>query len=137
MGAGDRQTLSPPASETLPVTGKSVSILFNQLGIHNMLSLFSAALTENKILFYSSSYSQLTHATQSMLALMYPLKFSYVFIPILPSALLEFLSAPTPYIMGVHESYKDTLAPDLVSDTTYNSCFTPFKTSVDICSKNV
>ena len=32
MGAGDSQTLSPPASETLPVTGKSVSILFNQLG---------------------------------------------------------------------------------------------------------
>ena len=32
MGAGDRQTLSPPASKTLPVTGKSVSILFNQLG---------------------------------------------------------------------------------------------------------
>lgn len=39
--------------------------------------------------------------------------FSYVFIPILPAALLEFLSAPTPYIMGVHESYKD-IAPDLV-----------------------
>ena len=32
MGAGDRQTLSPPVSETLPVTGKSVAILFNQLG---------------------------------------------------------------------------------------------------------
>ena len=32
MGAGDRQTLSPPASDTLPVTGKSVAILFNQLG---------------------------------------------------------------------------------------------------------
>ncbi|XP_074605890.1 myotubularin-related protein 13-like [Acropora palmata] len=112
MGAGDRQTLSPPVSETLPVTGKSVAILFNQLGIHNMLSLFCALLTENKILFYSSSYSQLTHATHAMLALMYPLKFSYVFIPILPAALLEFLSAPTPYIMGVHESYKD-VAPDL------------------------
>lgn len=47
-----------------------------------------------------------------------------MFIPILPSALLEFLSAPTPYIMGVHESYKDTLAPDLVSDTRYNACCT-------------
>ncbi|KAJ7390984.1 ARS-binding factor 1 [Desmophyllum pertusum] len=113
MGAGDRQTLSPPASDTLPKTGKSVSVLFNQLGIHNVLSLFCATLTENKILFYSSSYSQLTHATQSMLALMYPLKFSYVFIPILPAALLDFLSAPTPYIMGVHENYKDTLAPDM------------------------
>ena len=42
-----------------------------------MLALFCAALTENKILFYSSSYSQLTHATQAMLALMYPLKFRY------------------------------------------------------------
>ena len=49
---------------------------------------------------------------------------SYVFIPILPSALLEFLSAPTPYIMGVHESYKDTLAPDLVSDTTVDKFYT-------------
>lgn len=46
---------------------------------------------------------------------------SYVFIPVLPAALLEFLSAPTPYIMGVHESYKDTLAPDLVSDTGFIS----------------
>ncbi|XP_068760421.1 myotubularin-related protein 13-like [Montipora capricornis] len=112
MGAGDRQTLLPPVSDTLPVTGKSVAILFNQLGIHNMLALFCAVLTENKIVFYSSSYSQLTHATQAMLALMYPLKFSYVFIPILPAALLEFLNAPTPYIMGVHEGYKD-IAPDL------------------------
>ena len=47
-------------------------------GIHNMLSLFCAALTENKILFYSSSYAQLTNATQAMLALMYPLKFRLV-----------------------------------------------------------
>ena len=46
---------------------------------------------------------------------------SYVFIPILPAALLEFLSAPTPYIMGVHESYKDTLTPDLVSDSGFIS----------------
>ena len=42
---------------------------------------------------------------------------SYVFIPILPANLLDFLSAPTPYIMGVHENYKDNVAPDLVSKT--------------------
>lgn len=50
-----------------------------------------------------------------------------MFIPILPSALLEFLSAPTPYIMGVHESYKDTLAPDLVSATRFNLCLARHK----------
>ena len=46
MGAGDRHTLSPPTSETLPVTGQSVSILFNQLGelkvsaIHSWCKLY-------------------------------------------------------------------------------------------------
>ena len=32
IGAGDRQSLCPPESETLPVTNKSVAILFTQLG---------------------------------------------------------------------------------------------------------
>ncbi|XP_031559820.1 myotubularin-related protein 13-like [Actinia tenebrosa] len=112
IGAGDRQTLCPPVSETIPVTEKSVAVLFQQIGIHNMMSLFCAAVTENKILFMSSSYVLLTNATRAMLALMYPLKFSYVYIPILPSDLLDFLNAPTPFIMGVHEHYKDNI-PDL------------------------
>ncbi|XP_048585296.1 myotubularin-related protein 13 isoform X2 [Nematostella vectensis] len=111
IGAGDRQTLCPPLCDTIPVTGVSVSTVFHQIGIHNMLSLFCAAVTENKILFISSSFVQLTTVTRAMLALMYPLKFSYVYIPILPAALLDFLSAPTPFIMGVHESYKDNI-PD-------------------------
>ena len=54
--------------------------------------------------------------------------FSYVFIPILPAALLEFLSAPTPYIMGVHDGYKDNVVPDLVSDVS-NSTFEPLSQS--------
>ena len=32
IGAGDRQSLCPPKSETLPVTNKSVASLFTQLG---------------------------------------------------------------------------------------------------------
>ena len=43
-----------------------------------MICLLSAVLTENKILFISSSYTLLTSATQAMLALMYPLQFRYV-----------------------------------------------------------
>ena len=42
-----------------------------------MLCLLSAVLTESKILFMSSSYTQLTSATQAMLALLYPLNFRY------------------------------------------------------------
>ena len=38
IGAGDRQTLCPSASQTLPVTGKSVAGVFNQLGEYSVHS---------------------------------------------------------------------------------------------------
>ncbi|GFW88430.1 myotubularin-related protein 13 [Trichonephila clavipes] len=75
-------------------------------GIHNVVTLFCAAMTEHKILFHSSSYSRLTDACHAVTALMYPFKYSHVYIPLLPSALIEVLSTPTPFIMGVHSSLK-------------------------------
>ncbi|ROT76369.1 putative myotubularin-related protein 13 [Penaeus vannamei] len=102
IGAGDRQALQPPASPTLPVTGTTVLSLFNQLGIKNVLVLFCAALTEHKILFHSQSYNRLTESCHALKALLYPFKYSHVYIPILPASLVEVLSTPTPFIMGVH-----------------------------------
>ena len=32
IGAGDRQALQPPLSNTIPVTGTQVAMLFRQLG---------------------------------------------------------------------------------------------------------
>ncbi|GIY74577.1 myotubularin-related protein 13 [Caerostris extrusa] len=101
IGAGDRQALQPPLSATLLVTGTTVYQLFEELGIHNVVTLFCAAMTEHKILFHSSSYSRLTDACHAVTALMYPFKYSHVYIPLLPSALIEVLSTPTPFIMGL------------------------------------
>ncbi|CAL1263777.1 unnamed protein product [Larinioides sclopetarius] len=106
IGAGDRQALQPPKFSTIPVTSTTVYQLFEQLGIHNLVSLFCAAMTEHKILFHSSSYSRLTDACHAVTSLMYPFKYSHVYIPLLPSALIEVLSTPTPFLMGVHSSLK-------------------------------
>lgn len=40
--------------------------------------------------------------------------FSYPYIPILPSRLLEVLSSPTPFIIGVHSMFQNEIQ-DLVS----------------------
>lgn len=40
---------------------------------------------------------------------------SYPYIPILPSRLLEVLSSPTPFIIGVHSMFQSEIQ-DLVSD---------------------
>uniref|UniRef100_A0A8V5GDY3 Uncharacterized protein n=1 Tax=Melopsittacus undulatus TaxID=13146 RepID=A0A8V5GDY3_MELUD len=106
LGAGDRQVIQTPISDSLPVSSCSVALLFRQLGITNVLYLFCAALTEHKILFLSSSYQRLTDACRALLALMFPLKYSFTYVPILPAQLLEVLSTPTPFIIGVHSIFQ-------------------------------
>ncbi|XP_054226061.1 myotubularin-related protein 13 isoform X9 [Homo sapiens] len=118
LGAGDRQLIQTPLHDSLPITGTSVALLFQQLGIQNVLSLFCAVLTENKVLFHSASFQRLSDACRALESLMFPLKYSYPYIPILPAQLLEVLSSPTPFIIGVHSVFKTDvheliLHPDL------------------------
>uniref|UniRef100_A0A6A7FYR4 Myotubularin-related protein 13-like n=6 Tax=Hirondellea gigas TaxID=1518452 RepID=A0A6A7FYR4_9CRUS len=110
IGAGDRQALQPPSSPTLPVTNTTVLGLFSQLGIRNVLVLFCAAVTENKLLFHSVSYTRLTDGCHALKALIYPFHYRHVYIPILPAPLVEVLSTPTPFIMGVHSSLKNDVS---------------------------
>uniref|UniRef100_A0A8C6JKC1 Uncharacterized protein n=1 Tax=Melopsittacus undulatus TaxID=13146 RepID=A0A8C6JKC1_MELUD len=109
LGAGDRQLIQTPLHDSLPVTGTSVALLFQQLGIQNVLSLFCAVLTENKILFHSASFQRLSDACRALESLMFPLKYSYPYIPILPAQLLEVLSSPTPFIIGVHSVFRNDI----------------------------
>lgn len=86
-------------------------------GIRNVLVLFCAIMTEHKILFHSKSYTRLTEGCRALTALMYPFRYTHVYIPLLPAALVEVLSTPTPFIMGVHSSLKAEVA-ELVSAVT-------------------
>lgn len=72
-------------------------------------------MTEHKILFHSKSYNRLTDACRALTALMYPFRYTHVYIPLLPAALIEILSTPTPFIMGVHSSLKSEVV-ELVSN---------------------
>ena len=119
LGAGDRLNLTPPTFATVPNTGTKVATLFKQLGVRNVLTLFCAVMTELKIVFYSSSFNRLTEACTGLVALIYPMRYSHVFIPVLPSSLIEVLSSPTPYIIGVnaiHEVELDELLDVVVVD---------------------
>ncbi|KAM4846605.1 myotubularin-related protein 13 isoform 3-T3 [Thomomys bottae] len=109
LGAGDRQLIQTPLYDSLPITGTSVALLFQQLGIQNVLNLFCAVLTENKVLFHSASFQRLSDACRALESLMFPLKYSYPYIPILPAQLLEVLSSPTPFIIGVHSIFKSDI----------------------------
>lgn len=110
LSAGDCLALQPPQTGTIPVTSTTVYRLIEHLGINNVVELFYALLTEHKILFYSRSYTRLNEACQGLISLMYPFKYSHTYIPILPATLIEFLSTPTPFIIGVHSSLKKEIS---------------------------
>ena len=104
LGASDKILMQPPMHSQVPLTGTKVALLFQQLGIRNVLTLFCAALTELKILMYSKSFNRLTDSCTALVALMYPMKYMHSFIPILPAAVGEMWGSPMPFIIGVHAS---------------------------------
>ncbi|CAG2192244.1 MTMR5_13 [Mytilus edulis] len=121
IGAGDRQALQPKLNSGLPSSRNCVALLFQQLGIQNTLVLFCAALTDHKILFHSQSFSRLTDSCQAIVVLHYPLRFSYVYIPILPAHLVEVLSSPTPFMAGIHSSLADETAEFILNMDLFNA----------------
>ena len=53
---------------------------------------------------------RLNEACHALTSLMYPFRYSHVYIPILPASLVEVLSTPTPFIMGVHSSLRSEVS---------------------------
>jgi len=108
LGADDRHIVQATASLTVPSTGSSVFKLFKEIGIVNVFKLVCAILADFKILFFSRSYTKLYDACRAVEALLFPLKYTGVYVPVLPcfGSFLEFPAAPTPYIIGVHSSFR-------------------------------
>ncbi|KAI0981871.1 hypothetical protein GJ496_004619 [Pomphorhynchus laevis] len=95
----------------LPATDNSVHMMFQQLGINNVLTIFEACLMELKILFVSRNYCKLNDACRAIESLIYPLRYCHVFIPVLPYDMLGIVEAPTPYIIGVHADHLEKVQP--------------------------
>lgn len=108
LGADDKHIIQAPASLSVPCTGTSVYKLFKEIGIANVLKLVCGIMADFKILFFSRSYTKLYDACRALEALLFPLKYTGVYIPVLPcfGSFLESPAAPTPYIIGVHSSFR-------------------------------
>ena len=92
-----------PASE-LPVGELRLASLVHALQPDGVVRLFAAALVEHKLILVSKYCSQLTMAAESLLALLWPVGWLNVYIPLLPLPMVEVLGSPVPYLLGVHTS---------------------------------
>ncbi|RHY36773.1 hypothetical protein DYB38_001778 [Aphanomyces astaci] len=98
--------------DRLPGIDFSLSLLFDTLDVANIITLFTAALVECRILLISSQLTVLAVVAESLRTILHPLKWPHVYLPVLPGKLLGYLQCPTPFIVGVQ---KDLLDAEVLS----------------------
>jgi DENN (AEX-3) domain/uDENN domain len=85
---------APPAKLPIAYTALPFQILFECLDADNVLLVWSAMLMERKILLVSSQHSILTVCSEIVCSLLFPMRWSHLYIPLLPKMLCPMLDAP-------------------------------------------
>ncbi|KAK5926841.1 hypothetical protein CgunFtcFv8_022379 [Champsocephalus gunnari] len=75
--------------------------------VGNLLQLYASMLFERRILIFASKLSTLTSCVHALSAVLYPMYWQHIFIPVLPPHLLDYCCAPMPYLIGVHASLSE------------------------------
>ncbi|XP_052055785.1 DENN domain-containing protein 1B isoform X2 [Apodemus sylvaticus] len=88
---------------TIPES-RNLTEYFVAVDVNNMLRLYASMLHERRIIITSSKLSTLTACIHGSAALLYPMYWQHIYIPVLPPHLLDYCCAPMPYLIGIHSS---------------------------------
>ncbi|KAM9242233.1 DENN domain-containing protein 4B isoform 1-T1 [Dugong dugon] len=111
MSPYDNLLLCQPVSSPLPLSGASFLQLLQSLGPELAIMLLLAVLTEHKLLVHSLRPDLLTSVCEALVSMTFPLHWQCPYIPLCPLVLADVLSAPVPFIVGIHSSYFDLQDP--------------------------
>ncbi|KAM8827588.1 DENN domain-containing protein 1A isoform 2-T2 [Spinachia spinachia] len=83
---------------------RNLTEYFVAVDVNNMLHLYASMLYERRVVICCSKLSTLTACVHGSTAMLYPMHWQHVYIPVLPQHLLDYCCAPMPYLIGVHSS---------------------------------
>ncbi|XP_059710447.1 DENN domain-containing protein 1B isoform X4 [Haemorhous mexicanus] len=121
----------PKANALVSLSVRNLTEYFVAVDVNNMLQLYASMLHERRIIITSSKLSTLTACVHASAALLYPMYWQHIYIPVLPPHLLDYCCAPMPYLIGVHlsliEKVKNRSLEDVVLlNVDTNTLETPF-----------
>uniref|UniRef100_A0A4W3J9T0 DENN domain containing 3 n=1 Tax=Callorhinchus milii TaxID=7868 RepID=A0A4W3J9T0_CALMI len=70
-----------------------------------ILQILTCILTEQRIVFLSADWALLTLTAESFMLYLHPLQWEHTYVPILSKGMMDFLMAPTAFLMGCHVDY--------------------------------
>ncbi|XP_055941390.1 DENN domain-containing protein 1A-like isoform X2 [Argiope bruennichi] len=122
-----------PDHEKLPSIpeNRNMTEYFNAVDAQNMMIIFASMLHERRILISSKKLSRLSACVQAANALIYPMHWQHIFIPVLPKHLSDYLSAPMPFLIGIPATTLARMKMTDMGDVVYldadeNKIETPF-----------
>ncbi|XP_041049550.1 DENN domain-containing protein 1A-like isoform X3 [Carcharodon carcharias] len=110
---------------------RNLTEYFVAVDVNNMLHLYASMLYERRVLISCSKLSTLTACIHGSAAMLYPMFWQHVYIPVLPPHLLDYCCAPMPYLIGVHSSLMEKVRNMALEDVVIlnvdnNTLETPF-----------
>uniref|UniRef100_A0A8C7ZFQ2 DENN domain containing 1C n=1 Tax=Oryzias sinensis TaxID=183150 RepID=A0A8C7ZFQ2_9TELE len=110
---------------------RNLTELIVAVNVGNLLQVYASMLFERRILLCARKLSTLTACMHALSALLYPMYWQHIFIPVLPPHLLDYCCAPMPYLIGVHSSLFEGLRSSgledvVILDVDSNTVESPF-----------
>uniref|UniRef100_A0A6I8NAK5 DENN domain containing 1B n=1 Tax=Ornithorhynchus anatinus TaxID=9258 RepID=A0A6I8NAK5_ORNAN len=126
---------------TIPES-RNLTEYFVAVDVSNMLQVYASMLHERRIIVTSNKLSTLTACLHGSVALLYPMYWQHIYIPVLPPHVLDYCCAPMPYLIGVHLSLMErvknkSLEDVVVLNVDTNTLETPFNDLDDLPSEVV
>ncbi|XP_058688462.1 DENN domain-containing protein 3 [Poecile atricapillus] len=77
-----------------------------------VLQIMTCILTEQRIVFFASDWALLTLVAECFMLYLHPLQWQHTFVPILSRQMLDFVMAPTSFLMGCHIDHFDEVSTE-------------------------
>ncbi|GAU98176.1 hypothetical protein RvY_09356 [Ramazzottius varieornatus] len=122
-----------PDAKRLPSIPENrvITEYFNALDVNNMTTVFASLLNERRIIFTSKKLGKLTGCVMAANVLLYPMQWQHIFVPVLPKKLIDYVTAPMPFMIGIPDDMMPAvrgmdLGEVVIVDVDQNTVQTPF-----------
>ncbi|EAR85037.2 DENN domain protein (macronuclear) [Tetrahymena thermophila SB210] len=109
-------TLRNCVNKLFEIENFSYKPLFMKLSIQNIIDLIQSILLEKQIIIFSNNPSDIIHLCEALFTFIRPLTWNCLYIPFLPTQMIETLHIMVPYIIGIHRNNKDQVLSSVESE---------------------
>jgi hypothetical protein len=113
-----------PSPEDFPRCPYPLEALLKCFGPRALIDIVCCVLSECRILFHSSDLALLPVVCEGLRALIYPLQWTHVYLPVVPMHLLNVVEAPVPFMLGTHSKWLRYIQVEYMNDMVLVDCDT-------------